>query len=173
MKGQESTADLLTRIERTAHDYEKEVHGCSRSVLKALQDHLDLGDSSTLKASTPLAAGVAMRGETCGALLGGLLAVGIETANDDLNDTEALFGSLASGYRLARKVEKELKSTTCSEIQKRKLGRFFSLVDPEQYAEFIEAGGYDECSKVVGKIAKIAGEHILELRSNPSSQKGQ
>ena len=63
-----SREELLNKVEETAHGYEKEFHGCSRCVFKALQDHLDLGDGVTLKASTPLAAGVAMRGETCGPL---------------------------------------------------------------------------------------------------------
>jgi len=85
-----SREELLNKIEETAHNYEKEFHGCSRCVFKALQDHLDLGDGPTLKASTPLAAGVAMRGETCGALLGGMLAVGIVTAEEDLKDSNAL-----------------------------------------------------------------------------------
>ncbi|MBW1711458.1 MAG: C_GCAxxG_C_C family protein, partial [Deltaproteobacteria bacterium] len=65
----------------------------------------------SLKASTTLAAGVAMRGETCGALLGGLLAVGIVTASEEFKDVNALTNSLASGFRLARIVEKEFGTT--------------------------------------------------------------
>jgi len=44
------------------------------------------------------------------------------------------------------------------------LGRFYSLADPEQYEEFIEAGGYRECPKVVGKIARMTAEFILDYR---------
>ena len=157
-----SREELLNKVEETAHDYEKEFHGCSRCVFKALQDHLDLGDGPSLKASTPLAAGVAMRGETCGALIGGLLAVGIVTAKEDLKDSNALNTSLAAGFRLARKVEKEFGTTNCTKIQTDRLGRFYSLADPEQYKAFIEAGGYVECPKVVGKIARMASEFILD-----------
>ena len=112
-----SREELLNKIEETAHDYEKNFHGCSRCVFKALQDYLDLGDGISLKASTPLAAGVAMRGETCGALLGALMAVGIVTASEDLNDSNALNTSLAEGFRLARKVEREFGTTNCTTIQ--------------------------------------------------------
>ncbi|MBW2116171.1 MAG: C_GCAxxG_C_C family protein, partial [Deltaproteobacteria bacterium] len=146
------------------HDYERDFHGCSRCVLKPLQDHLNLGDDASLKASTTLAAGVAMRGETCGALLGGLLAVGIVTASEEFKDVNALTNSLASGFRLARIVEKEFGTTNCTKIQTDKLGRFYSLADPEQYEEFIEAGGYRECPKVVGKIARMTAEFILDYR---------
>ena len=158
------TEELLNKIEEAAHRYEKEFHGCSRCVFKALQDHLDLGDGATLQASTPLAAGVAMRGETCGALLGGLLAVGIVTANEDLQDSNALINSLGAGFRLARKVEKEFGTTNCSKIMTEKLGQFYSLADPEQYKAFTEAGGYVECPKVVAKIARMTAEFILDYK---------
>ncbi len=157
-----SREELLNKIEQTAYDYEKEFHGCSRCVFKALQDHLDLGDGPSLKASTPLAAGIAMRGETCGALIGGLLAVGIVTAKEDLKDSNALNNSLAAGFRLAKKVEKEFGTTNCTKIQTDRLGRFYNLADPEQYKEFIEAGGYIECPKVVAKIARMTAEFILD-----------
>lgn len=157
-----SREELLNKIEETAHDYEKEFHGCSRCVFKALQDHLELGDGTSLKASTPLAAGIAMRGETCGALIGGLLVVGIVTAKEDLKDSNALNNSLAAGFRLARKVEKEFGTTNCTKIQTDRLGRFYSLADPEQYKAFIEAGGYIECPKVVSKIARMTADFILD-----------
>ena len=39
-----SKEELLDRIEKEALDYEMDFHGCSRCVLKPLQDNLDLGD---------------------------------------------------------------------------------------------------------------------------------
>ncbi len=159
-----SREELLNRIEKEANHYERDFHGCSRCVLKPLQDHLNLGDDESFKASTPLAAGVAMRGETCGALLGGLMAVGMATASENMTDTVALRNSLAAGFRLARKVEKEFGTTNCTKIQTDKLGRFYNLADPEQYEAFIGAGGYTECSRVCSRIARITAEFILEYR---------
>ncbi len=163
MSGKLPKEELLNKIEKAAYDYEKEFHGCSRCVLKALQEHLDMEDADVLKASTPLAAGVAMRGETCGALLGGLLAVGVLTAKEDFKDSSALSNAMGAGFKLARKVEKEFGTTTCAKIQSDRLGRFYSLADPEQYKAFIDAGGYSECSRVVGRIARITAEFILDL----------
>jgi len=162
MKEKNSSDLLLNTFEKTAHDYEKTFHGCSRYVFKTLQDHLNFGDGPSLKASNPLAAGVAMRGETCGTLLGGLLAVGIVTAKEDLKDLNALNNTLAAGFRLARNVENELGTTNCTKIQTNRLGRFYRLADPEQYKTFIEAGGYKECPKVVAKIARMTAEFILD-----------
>jgi C_GCAxxG_C_C family probable redox protein len=160
-----SRDQLLDKIEKAAHDYEREYHGCSRSVLKALQEHLELGgDENSVKAATPLAGGTAMRGETCGAVLGGMLAVGMETASDDMADEGALIKSLAAGFRLAKRVEKEFGTISCREIQTGRLGRYYNFADPKQYKDFIEAGGYRECPKVSGKIARIAAEIILYNR---------
>jgi len=153
---------LLNQIEETARIYENEFHGCSRCVFKALQDYFDLGDGPSLKASTPLAGGVAMRGEICGALLAGLLAVGVITAKEDFKDINALNSSLVEGFKLSKKIEKEFGTTNCNKIQTDKLGRFYSFADPKQYKSFIKAGGYEECSKVVAKITRMTAEFILD-----------
>ncbi len=164
MSHHKSREELLDRVEKQAHDLERDVHGCSRCVLKALQDNLDLGDDASLKASTPLAAGVALRGETCGALLGGLLGVGIATASADLEDEDAMINTMMAGYELADTFEKEFGTTNCAKIQTERLGKFFFLGDPDQYEAFIKAGGYVECPKVVGKAARMAALRILDLR---------
>jgi len=165
-----SREELLNQVEEAAHNYEKEFHGCSRCALKALQDHFDLGDGATFKASTPLAAGVAMRGETCGALLGGLLAVGMVTATEEIEDSNALTNSLASGFRLAKKFEKEFGTTNCVKIQTDRLGKFYNIADPEQYDAFIKAGGYVECPKVVAKTARMTAEFILDYQEKRNAK---
>jgi C_GCAxxG_C_C family probable redox protein len=156
-----SREELLDRIEKAAHDYEKAYHGCSRCVFRALQENVKIGDGASLRASTPFAGGVGMRGETCGAVLAGLMALGIVTAKEDFQDQEALTHSLSAGFRLTRKIEREVGSIKCAEIQKARLGRFYDLSDLEQYKEFVDAGGYTQCSKVVGKVARITGEFLL------------
>jgi len=163
--------DLLDQIEKAAHDYEKEFHGCSRCTLKALQEYLELGDLRTFKASIPLAAGIAMRGETCGALVAGLMAIGIATGSEEIGNERAFLSSLAAGFRFAKRFEKEFGTTSCTEIQTDKLGKFYNLADPEQYKAFIEAGGYVECPKVVGKTARMTAEFIFQYFDKKNSQK--
>ena len=157
---------VLDKVEKAAYAYEKDSHGCSRCVFKALQENLNLkGGPTALKASTPLAAGVAMQGEICGALLGGLLAIGIVTASEDLKDKDALTDSLAVGFRLVKKVEREFGTTNCVEIQTEKLGRSYRLTDPKEYEKFIQAKDYVQCPQVVGKIARMTAEFILDYHS--------
>lgn len=114
--------------------------GVQGGVFKALQDYLDLGDLPSFKAVPPLAAGIAMRGETCWALIAGLMAIGIVTASEQSEDANAFINSLSVGFKLARKLEKEFGSTSCTKIQTDKLGKFYNLADLKQYKAFIEAG---------------------------------
>jgi hypothetical protein len=44
------------------------------------------------------------------------------------------------------------------------LGKSYNLAKPEEYKEFEKAGGYDTCSKVVGKCARLAAKTIFEMR---------
>jgi C_GCAxxG_C_C family probable redox protein len=162
--------ELLNAIEKEASDLEQKYRGCSRSSLSALQKHFSIGDEKTLKASTPLAAGVALKGEVCGALLGGLLAVGLVTASENLGDPKALGKSLAVGHKLYNRFVKEMGTANCLEIQRRRLGKPYHLADPKEYEDFQKAGGYTECSKVVGKAARLAAEFILELKKKTETK---
>jgi len=166
-----SKEELLNKIEQAAHDYERDYHGCSRCTFRALQENLNLGDSSTLLASTPLAGGIAFQGDTCGALLGGLLAIGIATASPNMEDEEALKNTMANGYFYFRRFIREIGSSRCRDIQTVRLGRSFNLLDPQDYERSKEAGAYRECPKVVGKAARIAANFILELRERQEATK--
>jgi len=164
--------ELLNKIEETAYNYEKAYTGCSRCALRAVQEHLNLGDDSAIMAVAPLAGGIAFHGDTCGALLGGLMAVGLATASSNMEDQEALQASLAAGYRLHRRFVREVGSSRCRDIQTAHLGRFYNFADPKEYERFKEAGGYNECAKIVGKAARLAAGSILDLREKEEAARG-
>lgn len=155
---------LLDKIEREATHLEKTYHGCSRCVVIPLCTHLGLGNPEVALASTPLAGGIALMGETCGALLGGLLAVGLATSDPDLENRQAFTDTMASGFRFMRRFQKEFGATTCRELQAARLGTFYSLAKPEEYEAFTRAGGYDVCSALVGKASRLAAAFLMELQ---------
>jgi len=163
-----STSELLEKIEKTAYNYEKVYHGCSQCVLRALQEHLQLGDGEAFKAASALAGGVARMGETCGALSGGIMAIGLACGREKLEDTK-LSTQYAKAMELAvnlyQRFEKELGSAKCRDIQTSLFGRSFDLKDPKEREEFIKAGGYEKCPEVVKKAARLAAEVILKGRT--------
>ena len=162
-----SKEELLNRIEETARNYERDYHGCARSVMLSLQEHLNLGDDLTFQASTPLCS-AAIIGGTCAAMLAGLLAVGLVTATKKMEKDEATLigptGPITSGDRLLRRFQKEFGTIYSPDMMKARLGRFFNLLDYKEHEQALEAGLFKESSKVVGKVSRLAAEFILELR---------
>ena len=153
--------ELLNEIEETAHNYTIEFGGYARCVLKAIQDHLEIGNGVGLKGLTPLACGGVIRGDTCEALLGGLFAIGLVTASEDLRDSDAASNSMVAGLELVREVEREFGTTNCAKMRAERFERNFELFDPEQHKAFIREGGPRHCAKVVAKIVRMSAEFIL------------
>jgi C_GCAxxG_C_C family probable redox protein len=162
-------------IRAKAHANEN-MSGCSQAVLAALQEGLGIGDAQSLKAATAFAGGMARRGESCGALVGALMALGIEEGREKLEDLPQLQSTIADGYALSvefmRRLEKEyglkkpLTSTLCRDLQQAIYGRSWNLADPAQRTDFINSGGHGDagCLKVCGIAAEVAAEMILMKR---------
>lgn len=156
--------ELLDKVEKAGQDYQIEFHGCARCTLRAIQENLSLGDAWTLKAATPLAAGIAMKGEICGALVGGIMALGMANASEDFSDMPSHSKTMAAAYKYWRAFIKEMGSCHCRDIQVSRMGRSYDMSDVMQAEEATEKGLYREAAKVVGKAARLAAEMILEQR---------
>jgi C_GCAxxG_C_C family probable redox protein len=164
-------------IRAKAHANEN-MSGCSQAVISALQEGLDIGDNQSLKAATAFAGGMARRGESCGALVGALMALGLEEGREKLEDLPKLQTTVADGYDLSnefmRRLEKEwalkqpLPSTLCRDIQLALYGRSWNLADAAQRTDFINSGGHGDegCLKVCGIAAEVAAEMILKKRDS-------
>jgi len=167
--------DLVAEIRRKAHAYDSH-SGCSQAVLLALQEGLGIGDAESFKSATVLSGGVARRGETCGALLGALMALGLEAGREKMEDRPSYVKATGVGDEICDEFQDRLReefgfkdplaSTLCRDIQEKIYGRSFNLRDPEDYGPFLEAGGHSDhgCYKVCGIAAEVAAERLLELR---------
>jgi len=157
-----SRTKLLDRVAWAAYHNDRVYEGCSRSVLYALQDHLHLEGGSALKASTALAGGIARMGETCGALIGGIMAIGLVLGSEDLADIQAYRDSMAASYQMYERFKEEMDSTTCFEIQTKLLGRSFDFKQDESAEEWYKVGGLEQCPMVCGVAARIAADIIMD-----------
>ncbi|RLI32925.1 hypothetical protein DRO51_00635 [Candidatus Bathyarchaeota archaeon] len=167
---------IVRNVRKKAEKYEK-IGGCSQSVLLALQEEFNVGCLESFKAATALSGGVARYGETCGALLGALMFLGIIYGREKIEDYETyvkvveLSGSIREKFMKELEEEfgfrEKLKTTLCRDIQKRIFGRSFNLRDPEEYQAFIDSGAHTRkgCVKVCGIAAKVAAEKALEILS--------
>jgi len=131
-----------------------------------LQDKLNVGSKEVFKAASALAAGVAKRGETCGALTGAILATGTLVGRERLEDKEQLQTSMEIADRVYLLFRERVGHTICSEIHKIRYDRVYRLYVPEESEAFHDMGGHSRkgCPEVCGIAAKIAAEVILDLK---------
>jgi C_GCAxxG_C_C family probable redox protein len=159
MERQLSKAELLNQIEKSAYKYERAYHGCSQCVLRAIQDHLKVGNGATFRSASALAGGVALMGDSCGALIAGMMALGLAFGRQKGEDFAALAGSFVPAQALYIRFREEFGSCLCRDVMTTQLGRFYNLAT--EYQQFLEAGGYERCSRVVAKTARMAADLIL------------
>jgi C_GCAxxG_C_C family probable redox protein len=134
---------------------------CAQTSFSILNDEFELGGDLILKALTPFP-GIALRGETCGAVIGSLMALGLVYGREDLTDFRGYIGSLPSARRFCRQFEEENGSTACAAILQEKLGRNFDLADQGQALEYASSGGPDACSEVVASAITIASKGLAK-----------
>lgn len=69
-------------------------YNCAQSILYAFRDELNLSEETALKISCGLGAGMARKGEVCGAVTGGILVLGMRhgrVLNEDRTATEITY----------------------------------------------------------------------------------
>lgn len=117
-------------------------------------------------AGNSLAGGVARYGETCGALTGALMALGMVAGRKRIEDVDAYQACMQIAYEVREKFLELVGHTLCAEIHKILLGRSYRLYDDEDRQRFHDDGGHERtgCPGVCGKAARIAAEIILRER---------
>jgi C_GCAxxG_C_C family probable redox protein len=134
---------------------------CAQTSFAVLQDEFNLNGGAILKALTPFP-GIALRGETCGAVIGCLMALGMVYGRDNLDDWKAYLASLPPARRFCRRFEEANGSIACSAILEIKLGRSYDLANRVDALKYAVAGGQKTCGKVIESAVKIAAEIIMK-----------
>jgi len=166
-----SHRELLDRVEADAARMERELHACARCTLFAVGKNLDLADEgcleAALKTAIPLSGGIAGTRNQCGALVGGVMAIGLGMIKYDARTANPAERKpvMAAAKTFYRWFEKEIGHARCYDIRETGLGRFYDTGDPDEARKFEEAGGYEYCSGVVGRAARKAAGLILESRN--------
>jgi len=162
-----SREELLEKAYQLGFHYEKTYHGCAQCILAVVQDLFGI-EEAVFKAASALSAGMCVTGEgPCGALSGGLLALGYYHGRDREHFAELVLSREAAslGRAFRQRFIDEYGSYICWDIQKKVFGRSFNLLDKEDRAAFEAAGGHDQkCPEVVGKAARWLTEILLEER---------
>jgi C_GCAxxG_C_C family probable redox protein len=166
---------IIQDIRKKAHDYDK-FSGCSQSVLLSIQEELDLGDLEAFKAATVFGGGIARSGETCGALIGALMALGLVIGREKMEKTEQYRKAIEPAREIQRRFKEELKrqlqfkmdlkTTLYKEIQENIYGKSFDMNDEKDYQAFLDAGGHGDlgCPRVCAIAAKWQEKLFSKLK---------
>ena len=159
--------DLVMKLlDQQVDQYMQLSHHCAQNSFMALKEQFGLDGEQVVKALTPMP-GIAERGETCGAVTGPLMAMGLIYGRDihQLDNWESYQASLEPTSRFCAAFEQEFGTTLCHKVQEGKFGRCFRLTNPEELQEFQNAGATEKCSEVVRKAVHLAAEIILDDES--------
>lgn len=130
-----------------------------------MQEKLNIGGKDVFRSASALAGGVARQGETCGALIGCLMAIGLIVGREKLEDKEQYQKAMEPSIEMYNKFREKIGHTLCHEIHRIRYGKVYRLSIPEERDAFHEMGGHSRqgCPEVCGIAAQIGGEIILKL----------
>jgi len=164
-----SEEKILDAIAQAAYTNLGVYGNCCRSTLWAVQIHLRKEEAATLRASTVLAGGICGTGQTCGAVLGGLIAIGEALGSEDFRDVDAYQSANAKAKEFLDHIRELYSSSCCFDIQKAIMG--WCCDDPSKAEKWVSEGGPTACAGVCAQAARQAAEIILTFSQNNSKIK--
>lgn len=183
-KSQQSKAKVAkpekeSPIAQKAYDlgvkYEKQCTGCAQTIVAAMFEALGIWSDDVFKAASGLANGLGLTGDgSCAALLGASLVISYVYGREH-KDFDEMYKPMKS-YGLVKRLHNlflreyggETNSCRCSDVQKHSIGVTWDLWSINEMDDNFRKQMTDSCSDIVGNIAKMATNLILEAGFSPS-----
>jgi len=151
--------DRLSAFAKMVNDTLDQSKNCAQTSFLVLQQAFALQGGEIPRALSPFP-GIALRGETCGAVTGCLMAIGLVYGTDSLDDWNGYSASLPPSRRFCRRFEEEHGSTGCADLLEARLGRRFDLANSLDAFTYAAIGGRDTCARIIANAVSIAAEII-------------
>jgi C_GCAxxG_C_C family probable redox protein len=155
--------EILERVQKRAEEYEQVNQSCAKSSALAVMEEFGIGDIKIVAALTAFP-GIALTGETCGAVSGGLAALSSYFGRNDILDFDANARVYAKSRKFIRLFEQEIGTTKCADIHRDVVfGRVYDTSDiKEGYPAFVRDKGFERCGLPPGVSARLAAQIIIE-----------
>ena len=144
----------MSRVDKAVECFNKG-YNCSQAIFSTYCEQLDLDTESALKIACGLGAGMGRLGETCGAVSGAYLLIGLKHGKVLQDDDSAKETTYSLVQEFARKFNERNKTTQCKEL----LGVDLLTGDKGLASERVK----EVCPKMVQDAAEII-EEILHLK---------
>ena len=162
-----SEQEVLNSLDQKVKSYTTISGNCAQNAFLALQKQFGLENGAILKALTAFPGGIALRGETCGVVIGCIMALGLVYGHERMDDLQGYFDVLSKAKEFCQRFAKELGGTTCRDIVKSDLHKWYNREDLYEAWKLREVSGIKHRAKVVGKGVQIAAEIILKEATRP------
>ena len=97
-KGDKSQEEILKELEEKAAKFLPMYRSCALASFGALNEQFELNaDNKTLRALMPFTGGIGLKGETCGAVSGSMLAIGYFFESMNRKGEEGIGSSISYG----------------------------------------------------------------------------
>jgi len=143
----------MDRVKRAGEIF-KEGFSCSQAVLEAFSETMGLDRDIALKISQSFGGGMAHMGETCGAVTGALMVIGLQYGRTQAEDNEAKEKTYATVHEFIKLFKARYNSIVCKEI----LG-----YDVSKNEEFKQAQEEDVFQTICPKLDQSAAEICEDL----------
>ena len=147
----------MDRVNRAVEVFKKGF-SCSQAVLEAFSEVMGLERNTALKISQSFGGGMAHRGETCGAVTGAFMVIGLRYGRTRAEDTEAKDKTYATVHEFIQRFEAKHDSIVCKDI----LG--YDVSKDDEFQQAVEEEIFQTtCPKLVQTAAGIC-EDLLEIK---------
>ncbi len=159
-----SREEVMNSLDQKVKKFISISGNCAQAAFVALQEQFELEDGAILKALTPFPGGIALKGETCGVVIGCVLALGLVFGKEKMDDITGFFDSLPKVREFCRRFESEMGGITCRVIAKSDFRKWYSLQDSDEPWRGREVSAIKHRTAVTQTGVRIAADIILESR---------
>jgi len=162
----ENKESFVQEIKKLTFDIEVECHGCGQVLVYTFLKTLKIENPELLMAASPFFAGMALTGNTCGALLGGLMVLGLFHGRKDMAEhVPGLIKGVKPLRKFVQYFANQNNGLNCKELTGT------DLADPQKAKAYFDAGGLQHCAGITAEAAGyIAALVYDQYQSQKASQ---
>jgi C_GCAxxG_C_C family probable redox protein len=151
------TYDIYKQIFETEIKY----HGCSQVIVHTFLDAFEEDNPLVSMVSSPFAAGMALTGNNCGALIGGLMTLGMVYGRREIKDgMDGILLGIRPMRKLVKWFERQNTHLNCRDITQ------IDMANPEQATAYFKAGGLERCATIMAETGAFVAGMIYDDKDN-------
>lgn len=158
---------FIDAVKQRVYQMEIKCHGCAQVIVQSFLEILEIDNPAVSMAASPFAAGLALTGNNCGAVIGGLMVLGLEFGRRDVNEKmEGILKGIRPMRKFIRRFEHKYGAMNCRDLTKT------DLSNPEKADAYFSAGGLENCAAMMADAAGIVAAMLYQANAERTEGQG-